>query len=186
MSGIVLAGGRSSRMGTEKGLVQVDGKPMISHVLDVLEKLGVCDIKICANDPRYEQFGYPVIKDLVKEKGPIGGMYSALLESETENNLILSCDIPNISVEVLQFLLKNSNEELATIVAYNGKKHPLIGVYKIGGLPIIKKCVETDELRLTDLCKQLGAKVVTIPNHVGNDRDFLNMNTPQELENSML
>lgn len=186
VTGIILAGGRSSRMGTEKGLVEVDGKPMISHVIVALKELGVTNIKICANDTRYEQFNYPLIKDVVKEKGPIGGIYSALLDSTTDKNLFLSCDIPNISVQILQYLLKNTGDEMATIVAHKEKTHPLIGVYKLGSLETIRKCIESNELRLTNLCKQLDAKVVEIPNHIGNEKHFLNMNTPQELENSML
>ena len=186
VTGIILAGGRSSRMGEEKGLVDVEGKPMIAHVIKVLEEMGVKNIKICANDTRYEQFNYPVIKDVVKEKGPIGGIYSALVESTTEKNLILSCDIPNISADILEYLLENSKEELATITAYKRKTHPLIGVYKLGGLPIIKKCLENDELRMMNLCEKLDAKIVDIPSSVGNERHFFNLNTPEELENSML
>jgi molybdopterin-guanine dinucleotide biosynthesis protein A len=186
VTGIILAGGRSSRMGTEKGLVSVGGNPMISHVIQTLEKLGVKSIKICANDERYEQFNYPVIKDLVKGKGPIGGIYSALVESTTDKNVILSCDIPNISVDILQYLLENSEDELAAISSFEKKTHPLIGVYKLGGLSIIKECLENDQLRLIDMCEKLDASIVEIPGSVGSDRHFFNLNTPEELENSML
>ena len=78
ITGVILAGGKSSRMGFDKGLAILNGKPMIQYVIDVFEKLGL-DIIIISNSPGYETFGYPIYNDLIPEKGPVGGIYTCLL-----------------------------------------------------------------------------------------------------------
>ena len=92
----ILCGGQSRRMGEDKALVSLHGKPMIQYVIDVAEKIAktVC---LIGNNADYQDFGLPVIPDLLLDQGPMGGIYTALKYAQSDRILILSCDIPLIS-----------------------------------------------------------------------------------------
>lgn len=183
ITGIILAGGKSSRMGEDKGLLSLNGQPMIQHVIDRLEDLNLSRILIVSNNPEYAQFTYPVIEDVIKEKGPLGGIHAGLLQSKTNTNLILSCDTPNVPLSLLEFLLDQSKDETVTISKFNDKEHPLIGVYQRDVLTKVENNLMNDELKLMKLCLSLNAKVLTIPEEMAKEVHFSNVNTPQELEN---
>ena len=90
ITGIILAGGKSSRMGTDKGLLLLNGKPMVKYVIDVLSKV-TSKIIIIANNDEYKQFGYKVYSDLIKDKGPVGGIYTAMNYTNSNTNICISC-----------------------------------------------------------------------------------------------
>ena len=104
ITGVILAGGKSSRMGTDKGLLELNGKPLIQYAIDTLKSIGL-EIIIISNNSDYEQFGFPVYPDIIPDKGPIGGVYTALSYSSTEKNLIVSCDTPFLSKKLLNYLI---------------------------------------------------------------------------------
>lgn len=181
VTGIILAGGKSSRMGKDKGLLMLNGKPMIQYVIDRLEELGVL-ILIVANHDQYQQFNYPVVEDLLKEKGPLGGIYTGLQHSESEINIVLSCDTPYIPTKLLELLLAESTGEMITIPKFRNKKHPLIGVYKRETLKMIHSNVMSNQLKLMKVCSDLGAKEVSIPEALYKEIHFSNINTQRELK----
>ncbi len=82
-TGIILAGGKSSRMGEDKGLVLLNGKPMIQYVIEALKGV-VSDIIIISNNASYNKFGIPVYPDIIKDKGPVGGIFTGLHHSKTQ------------------------------------------------------------------------------------------------------
>ena len=77
ITGVVMAGGESSRMGTDKGVLEINGKPMVEVIISALKPV-VDDIIIIANNSNYDYLGYKVYNDLIKKSGPLGGIYSAL------------------------------------------------------------------------------------------------------------
>ena len=103
-TGIILAGGKSSRMGEDKGLVLLNGKPMIQYVIEALKEV-VSDIIIISNNASYNKFRVPVYSDIIKDKGPVGGIYTGLYHSTTELNFCISCDVPMISSDFIFWLL---------------------------------------------------------------------------------
>ena len=90
ISGFVLTGGKSSRMGTDKGMLLFDRKPLVLHALETLDEVAGQTI-LSANDSAYNQFSHPVVKDVFRDIGPMGGIYSCLQQSVTEFNP--SCSI---------------------------------------------------------------------------------------------
>jgi molybdopterin-guanine dinucleotide biosynthesis protein A len=105
----ILCGGKSSRMQSEKGLVLFQNKPFIEHIIKAI--LPITDkIKLVTANKEYDYLPYDKIPDTVTDKGPLGGIYTALTDSETEFNLILSCDIPLISTELLSELISKHNQ----------------------------------------------------------------------------
>ena len=89
ITGIILAGGLSSRMGRDKALIQLDKHKMIKKVITLIRPF--CnELLISANKNIYHEFGYEVIKDKHKRIGPLGGIISCLNKSNTELNLIIN------------------------------------------------------------------------------------------------
>lgn len=101
ITGIILAGGKSSRMGKDKGLCDFKGKALVSYAIETLRPL--CgNLMISANyfPEKYAEFDLPVIADEVKNIGPMGGILSCLKQSHTQHNLVLSCDTPFVTTDV--------------------------------------------------------------------------------------
>lgn len=174
----ILAGGKSSRMGTDKGLMLLDNKPMIQYIIDTVTQL-TDTISIISNNKDYESLGFPVYPDLIKDKGPVGGIYTALSNSITQNNLILSCDTPFVSLELLQKLIDNCASVDICMPSYKGRVHPLIGVYKKDNTAVYKSSLDANVLKLRHVNKNLKTLIIEMEGEF-EEREFLNLNTKSE------
>ena len=130
ITGIILAGGKSKRMGTEKGLINFRGKTMIQYAIEVLEP--ICDqIIISANSNSYDALPYPKFSDIFPNSGPMGGIYTGLLNSRNDLNLVLSCDMPFIKADLLNDLVLNADGN-DIVVPWHRSKHfePMCALYR--------------------------------------------------------
>lgn len=151
---IILAGGKSSRMGQDKGLMDLDGKPMIQHIISTVSKL-TTNILIVANNLDYQKFGLPVFEDHVKDKGPLGGFVTGLSASNTDLNWIISCDTPYVSVDLLSTLMSNLKNVDAVVPTKDDKLHPLIAAYHKATLPHFEKELELNHLKMMTVISQI-------------------------------
>lgn len=179
VTAIILAGGKSSRMGEDKGLMLFDGKPMIQHIINVAKPL-VIDILIVSNNKEYEQFGYPVYEDLIKDKGPLAGIYTGLKHAKTAKNIVLSCDVPFVNEELIQLLLNNCETVDVVIPEKENRTHQLIGVYDKSCVPTFKKELDKDQRKLKLAIEKLNYKVVDA-NHI-DAQIFNNINSKDDIE----
>ena len=184
ITGIILAGGKSSRMGKEKGLVPFRGEPLISYSLELL--IPFCgEIIISANTPEYKSFGYPVITDEISGAGPMGGLYSALKHSTTYENLVLPCDTPFINKEFIRFLLASVSNQPAVIPVHpDGKAEPLCGYYTRDLVPLMKDALDNAHYKIIDFLEQTGTLFLKTDNDLPfyHPDLFVNLNTPEELK----
>ena len=175
----ILCGGKSSRMQSEKGLVLFQGKPFIEHIIKAILPVSN-QIKLITASKEYDYLAYQKIPDIIADKGPLGGIYTALTYSETEFNLILSCDIPMISTGLLQELIsKHTKEAVITIFASESKTHPLIGIYSKKIIPIIKKAIDLNELKMMDFLAKLPHQIINIEE--SENFHLTNINSADEL-----
>ncbi len=180
-TGIILAGGKSSRMGEDKGLLLFKNKPMIEYLINVLKQTDIPTI-IIANNPEYEKFNLPVYSDIVKDKGPAGGIYTALSHSTSENNIILSCDTPFVSEELISFLIDSHSEHQITIPVYDEKIHPLIGIYNKSLLKIFKKAIGDKNLKMRNIIHSTNLNLIKVPDRIAeNGKCFININNHNDL-----
>lgn len=176
----VLAGGKSSRMGTDKGLVQLNGRPMVSYVLEALEETEL-PVKIIANNPGYEGFGYPVCRDVVKEKGPMGGLLTAFSNTDAEVVQLISCDMPFINAEAIKLLLRAVNEEQITAALVKDRINPLFAAYPVHLKGAVKDSIASEELKMTDfILKNPHTLVPSVAQEM--PWCFRNINNEQELK----
>lgn len=178
INAILLAGGKSSRMGSDKGLLLLNNKPMLQHVIDAVQPL-VDEIIIVSNQKEYKQFGFPVFEDSIKDAGPLAGIYTGLLASKTHQNIVLSCDVPYVSVELIALLIEKSLGFDVTIPKKNDRTHPMIGVYTQNCLPIFEKELEKQQLKVKLALEKVLLNIVDVS--AFDDFNFLNINTKEDL-----
>ena len=182
ITAIILAGGKSTRMKTEKGLVSFRGKMIVEHVIEALNKITHHIIIVTVN-PAYEQFGFPCFEDEMQNKGPLGGIYTGLVHSTAQKNLVVGCDMPLISVNVLSDLVNNSSDEDVLLTEHLGKAEPLCSVYDKNCIPHFKSLLEQNHLKITDALKGLTTRVTSFDKEEwfkGNE--FTNINSIDELK----
>lgn len=177
---IILAGGKSSRMGEDKGLVLLNGKPMVEYLLDLFRLLCV-DVIIVSNNPVYKQFNVPVFEDVIKDKGPLAGIYTGLLQVETEKNIIVSCDIPCMSSHLIEMLLSSSVDHLISVLSYQNKIHPLIGIYSKSLTEDLLNEIQNNSLRVADFVKKHQSNIVKLEEEKF-EKELYNINTKEELK----
>ena len=176
----ILCGGKSSRMQSEKGLVLYQNKPFIEYIIEAALPISNT-ILLITNTNDYDYLAYKKIKDIVIDKGPLGGIYTALVHSETENNLILSCDIPLISTNILRKLIEKHTISFdVSIFEETNQIHPLIGIYSKKVLPILKKSIESNELKMMHFICSVNHQLIWIEDQ--NKQQFQNINSLLELE----
>lgn len=186
-TGIILAGGKSSRMGTNKALLKINGKTVIENVITELEPL-VNHILIVTNSfEDYEFLNLPMVEDQWKEMGPLAGIHAGLRSSKSERNLIVACDMPFISSQLGEILLHQLDSYQAAVPEISGQLHPLFAAYRKEVKEEIQKALEKEQLRIRGIFRNIHVKIM-------NETDFgingleieesalFNMNHPEEYE----
>jgi molybdopterin-guanine dinucleotide biosynthesis protein A len=162
ITGIVLAGGQSSRMGTDKSLMKLKGKTLVEYAVDALKPL--CNKVIISSDKMVYGFtGCDVWPDEIPNLAPMVGIYSCLNRSETEINIISSCDMPMISSELIEYLLSNSEgHEITVPVHLDNLIEPLCGIYKKTSVNMMKEFVDNGNFRLHEFIRFADGNLVPI------------------------
>jgi len=185
LTGFVLAGGRSSRMGADKALLSLDGKNLLQHAMRIVA--AVCPRAVIVGNPvRYGAFG-EVFEDRVPGCGPLGGVHTALHVTSSDRNLILSVDMPKMTAEFIRWLVNESagGDELATVPQVAGGNQPLCAVYRREMLPVIEEAMAAGEYKVDRIFARVATRYLREPqiNAAGFSADiFANVNTPEEFE----
>ena len=145
LTAIILAGGKSSRMGPDKNksMLRLNGKYLIDIVISKLKRVVGDNIIIVGPPERYLSYKQ-VVPDLFSQKGPLVGIYSGLKASSSQYNLVMGCDMPFLEVKLLRYMTKNINSNDIVIPHYgDGYIEPLCAIYS-------KRCLETIERNLAE------------------------------------
>lgn len=161
-TGIILAGGKSARMGADKGFVIYNGATFMSLIIDALQPF-VNEIIIVSNYSEYDVFKLKRVKDKFEDAGPLAGLYSGLEHSETEKNIVLSCDVPLINNAVLNVLVEGFDAKVDVVqLKSNGETMPLIAMYKKRSMHQILDLLQQGERRLRVAVATLQTKTITL------------------------
>lgn len=181
ITAIILAGGKSSRMKQDKGLMPIQGKLMIEHIIEKVKEV-TGSIIIITSDKAYLQFGLPCFADIFSGKGPLGGIYTGLLNSTSQKNLVLGCDTPFLSGHILAALRDRCDTEDALLTEHHGKAEPLCAVYSRSCIPHFRKALEDDILKITGALQGLKTVYISFDREAWMTKEiFANINTPEEL-----
>src|SRR3990172_5245116 len=131
VTGIILAGGRSERMGTSKAWIIFRSKPMLKHIADNLSR--VCNEVIVVASPRQKlpKVGIPVYRDKIPHQGPLGGIVVGLGKAKNEICFVSSCDIPLLRPEIIPMLADLLTDKSDCVMPKaDGYIHPLCAIYR--------------------------------------------------------
>lgn len=195
---IILCGGKSSRMGRDKGSMIIQDKPMIKHILSTLNHQ-INEAIIVLNEQsridKYREFINPqdytytitFAEDKIKNKGPMPGIMTGLSYINSDYALILPCDSPYVSRNYINTIFSEIDNEYQAIVPYHDAQNklktsePLHSVYNKNTIPVIEELVNQDVLHIKGLISKLDTKFVLIDNKKIEKKEFRNLNRPTDI-----
>lgn len=127
----ILAGGKSTRMGADKAFVELDGRTLLARALELARSV-TPDVRIVGDPAKFAPFA-PVVEDVFRGCGPLGGIHAALRASQADLNMVLAVDVPFVSAALLQYLIahaRQSTSATATVAHSSGNWQPLCAVYR--------------------------------------------------------
>lgn len=183
----VMAGGQSSRMGRDKAFVTVGGRPLIEHVLARVSDLGQVETFIVGpHTPGYVALGLPLVNDLQPGAGPLGGIFTALSVAQTEQVVIVACDVPFVSAGlVVQMVAWMATGEWDVVVPrVGGRPQALVAVYSNACRVVIAAALQRGVRKVTAFYEHVRVRYVDEAEIAVHDRDgvgFMNLNTPADV-----
>jgi molybdopterin-guanine dinucleotide biosynthesis protein A len=176
---IVMAGGGSRRMGTDKSMLPINGRPLIERICRQLRN-GFEQILISADQVEKLAFlGVEIVPDKVPGQGPLMGIASALGASASDLNFVVACDIPNIELRYVRRMLSQaagSNADIVLPVSADGKCEPLFAVYRKSALRAIDRVLSSGGRKISDIFSLCTVK------HAELEASLANLNTMADYE----
>jgi molybdopterin-guanine dinucleotide biosynthesis protein A len=181
----IMAGGQSSRMGTDKSFVLFEGRPMIENVLDTVSGLGDETLLITNKPDEYEHLNLPMVSDVYPGLGPLGGIFTAVHAASHPHTLIVACDMPWLNRPLLEYMI--SLRQTADVVVPRWEKfpEPLHAIYSKACLDPIEEKLKARMLKITVFFGQVNVRFVEreeIERFDEDGRSFANINSPQDLK----
>lgn len=184
VTAFILAGGKSTRMGTDKAFVMLEGRSLLERALEVARAV-TSEVRIVGDPAKFAAFA-PTVEDIFPNCGPLGGIHAALRSSPTELNLILAVDVPFVSTELLHYLIQRARDSSATVTLAQsgGGYQPLCAVYRREFAEGAEKALRAGRYKIGGL---FAAGTTQLINEEELERAgfsaalFRNLNTPGEL-----
>lgn len=187
LTGFVLAGGASRRMGREKSSLRIGGETMLERQVRLLRL--VCRwVGVLGPPARFPGLKVPVFPDEICDRGPLGGLYTGLLRTRTDFNLFLSCDLPFMDAGFLRYLCQRAFKSRADVTVPESRCHkfePLCAVYRRRALGAVRGSLEQGENKITRFFSRVSCEVISWQEmgRAGFEpRIFVNMNTREDYE----
>lgn len=182
ISGVVLAGGKSSRFGQDKGLYMLDGKPMVMHAMQILQP--VCgELMISsAREEAYRHPGVDIIADIYHDCGPLGGIHSALTHMQGEYLAVIGCDTPLVPAELYGFMLKHMGTHQVVIPTHGGHRESMCAIYNRRCLPLIEDAIRRRKYKIMDAIAPANVLFLDVQHApFYHNRIFHNINYPDDI-----
>ena len=185
VSGVILAGGKSRRMGgSPKALLPFGGRPLIEHIAETLRSV-LPDCLVVTNTPElYGFLGLPMVGDVFPEGGSLGGIYSGLRAASGDAALCVACDMPFLSAPLVAHLAGRAGEGDVVIPETAGELQPLHAVYSKACLPAMERRLLAGRLKVVgffDDVRVLRVPEAAVERFVDPAIAFMNLNTPEDL-----
>ena len=182
ITGIILAGGKSRRLGMNKALLTFKGKKLIDFPVCLLEK---CCSHVIISSNQSLPLHYPVFADVIHENSPMVGIYSCLLQSKTPYNVVLSCDMPFLKEELIACLMARiERNKIIVPVHHTELMEPLCAIYPTHSAKSLLESMQKKQFTLHDFILSQPHSVVFISEKMKfwSESLFANINTPGDIE----
>jgi molybdopterin-guanine dinucleotide biosynthesis protein A len=185
MTGIILAGGKNLRLGTNKAFVKICGKRILDHIYEVL-KAFFSEIILVTNEPLlYTYLSVKIATDILPDKGPLGGLFTGLFYTHSFPAMVVSCDLPFLKQNLIKLLLDNRAPHLDLVLPITPDGYqPLCALYGIRAFDVIKQQLAKGDFQISHIFRYLKKRTLSPKtlSQVDTDfRSFLNVNTPADL-----
>jgi len=181
---VILAGGKSTRMGRDKALIPFQGRPLIGYAIDLAEALN-SPVIISANGHHLDHLGFPVRQDILPVSAPLAGIHAGLKASHTGWNLVLTCDMPYVPAGLIHRLAFETDDTVRMVLPrHNGFIEPLCGFWHRELLPVIESLAGRGILKLLDVAGAVAHRIVSLDDVPSEElrKWFSNMNRIGDLD----
>lgn len=189
ITGIILAGGKSTRMGKNKSLLKIDELTVIERVIRLMSSI-FNDVILITNTPEeYKFVDIPIYKDIFEYRGPLAGIHSGLSNSTADDNFIISCDIPLINPEMINHVVNYKSNKLIRIGRANNHAQTLFGMYSKKILSYLEnildqnnnESIKQNKFSVFRLLDKVDHEVIDLETCEGyTEHLFYNMNRPED------
>jgi len=185
-SAVILAGGKSSRMGRDKAWLIIEGQPLLARQIQTVRETGASEVFISGRDGvDYAEFGCPVLHDGFLDSGPLAGIERALAVCANPLLLALAVDMPCITSDVLRMLRVHCSQECGVVPRCGGIIEPVAAFYPKAALPMVTDLLRQNLNSVKEFsrnCARLGlARFIDLPKHEA--ALFANWNSPEDFSN---
>jgi molybdopterin-guanine dinucleotide biosynthesis protein A len=183
VTAFVLAGGRSTRMGTDKAFLQLKGKSLLANALELARSV-TRDVRIVGDPAKFANFA-ATVEDTYRDRGPLGGIHAALTSSATELNLIIAVDLPLLRTQFLHYLssIAERCDSIVTIPKVAAHYEPLCAVYRKPFSVLAENALAANRNKIDALFAGISLRVISEeeldPNGFPTAM-FRNVNTPSD------
>lgn len=186
VTGVILAGGMSSRFGSNKALSRIEGERLIQRLCNTVGSVTERMMLITNTPDDFAFLDLDSRKDLVPRCGPIGGIYTALKAANTPLCLCVACDMPFIRTEYLEFMVERSSGYDVVVPMNNGREEPLCAIYRETCVPAIKRRIQAGKYKITGFFDEVRVLRIA-PGEAGfHDAGFFfNINTRSDYEEAL-
>ncbi len=185
MTGAVLAGGQSRRMGTNKALLKIDGTTIIERAVSVLCSV-FDEVIIIANDPAPYSFpGIKVYPDIHAGAGSLGGLHTAIIKSASPFTFVTACDMPFLDADCIKRLLSLPRQGYDALVPFiGGRFHPMHGLYSNSCAGVAETMIREGNLRINSMLEKIHVKRLLEADFIGLpiSTSVENVNTEEDLK----
>ena len=188
-TGIILAGGKSIRLGKEKALIQFKGKSLIERVVSRLHPI-VNELIIVTNEEKHQNFSSldlnsKVVSDIYPNRAALGGIYTGLKYSNFDYSVVVACDMPFLNPELLNYMINIASGYNAIVPKIGWFVEPLHAVYSRNCMETAEYLIKNNILTVRDLIKRINTRYITEKEMSKFDPDiisFFNINSKEDLK----
>ena len=186
LSLVIQAGGQSSRMGTDKGLITLHGKTLVEWIISQTDSLGAEQLIISNSPELYQDYHLPVYQDVFQGIGALGGLYSALYFASYEWVFVLACDMPFINLQLLGYMqgLANDFDVLIPRLQDPNATEPFRALYRKNCMISVEKAIHSGQRRVISFFPDVRVRYIEWEEILRFDPhgySFYNINTPDDL-----
>jgi len=184
MTGIILSGGKSIRMGEDKAFIEIEGVPIVRRIYNLFKELFQEIIIVTNQKELFSNFDSRIYSDLLPNKGVLGGLYTGIFYSTFNYSFCVACDMPFIKKPLVQYLMNHLQENDVIVPRTKDGLQPLHAIYSKNCLEPIKKIIEQGNYSIIDFYGMVKVKIIQEDDFISLDphrESFINVNTPIEL-----
>jgi molybdopterin-guanine dinucleotide biosynthesis protein A len=184
ITGVILSGGKSIRMGKNKAFIQVEGIPIIERIHGLFQELFEEVIIVTNEKDLFSNFDSRICSDLIPDKGALGGLYTGIVFSSFNYSFCVACDMPFIKKSLVTYLIENIANEDVIVPRTKDGLQPLHAIYSKKCVDPIRKSIDEGKSKIVDIYDLVDVKVIDEKDFLRFDprrESFINVNTPEEL-----